>query len=1228
MRLGTWFGTRAVRLAGLGCLALAWGCDQSDPPLLEREELSLGGEVFKVFCLRLANEALPGDPNGEQFVPMCETGKHDLDEREDEDGRFARLSALLDRRAETVSALDQVFGEIATERTVEVARSDEATDDLASSDDELSVFMLQLLPFYEEAEDTLLPRSTRALQEVLEKLRSEDDPMAVEVREKLAEVGRRLGYRAPEKVLAAVRSMLTYPELDRLSKTMLAFVMDGAANQDFLELLGMAALELAQKAEPDSGESTLDLLVDLVLGEDPGFKEDGVPTAWVLKRDEQGNGLLAAPSDEEPDSLRPAAFKLAGSDGDPSGSALVASYDDDQRALGADDQPVYQFFDANSTMLAALMRDSVPLVKRDGKDRSTVEKLLRALKPMIGGDMEVERRERFAGEGQVGAEVGYSGPDVEHSPLAELVHAAGQLIKYPETQAMLEVIEQLVKTNESDAMALIYAALELDKRAENDPAELIGPAGKGTPHEFWDDLIQIGQEIVRRKKDGAAENLLYDVLKASSDPVSIANGQLLGRLMRYADDVKLGQDKNGVPSAGCPAGADGKAPALCKEVDRKATSGGMNRSIFQRVVSMIHATYGVKNCNKKGATLSVTDPLPLTFPDPASRDPLVGGVLGLACAYQGTGNSYESCALVEQKDGAVTHMQAMLGKTKIKLKDTQLVCAAESFDVDLAASQERYSEIKGFDLDPTPQAIARYVYAPRTKFLTDLFDPFATKHGVPLVDFEPNGMFPLEIEIPEVQAAGKPQSFLTASLPLLQAFDKYEQINELGDPVGNYPDSYLFAKLLSLLHMHYPARTEVDCTTPIDPASNAGCSQHLDPNKPFYAHQTNLQSYEPLISHGLVELDLLGTLARTNQALEQIKVSTSEGELNGLQVLSRFLTKMLLPDPALKKLGDVDYVVTNRCEVTMQGGKPSCANNVGRVLEGGIPPLYLLLDGLKQIDKVWESDPERHALWLDVRSTLVDQLLTVVKKPDGKYELQNRRGYHVTRRVLEFVNKRIDAHARDLPQWVESFVPRIAGVLGHPIAARAIDLFDHFWDDPEVGDRVAHLTEYLVGDPQAEPFQGAVLALADTLQLMAKDPTLTPAIRFGALAITPKAIEAVETDGEPDLGDLKEGATWRLLEVTRKIAEFPIQSGELSTIAKLLNNAVVPMEGEGLAGKSPLEVLIDVVADVNRSELDKERLPLAADEHRAVYDQMVDFLGSKKNGLERLYEVIENRKIQ
>ena len=121
----------------------------------------------------------------------------------------------------------------------------------------------------------------------------------------------------------------------------------------------------------------------------------------------------------------------------------------------------------------------------------------------------------------------------------------------------------------------------------------------------------------------------------------------------------------------------------------------------------------------------------------------------------------------------------------------------------------------------------------------------------------------------------------------------------------------MFAELLSMLHSHWPSRrpASANCAVPVQ-VGDEGCSQSVDPSAPFYAAQSNLVSYEPLLVRALEDERLGDMLYRANSRLKTL----SAGGRNGVQVLSDFVTRMLTVDPELSYRGGRKYSHTNTCK--------------------------------------------------------------------------------------------------------------------------------------------------------------------------------------------------------------------------------------------------------------------------------------------------------------------------
>ena len=87
----------------------------------------------------------------------------------------------------------------------------------------------------------------------------------------------------------------------------------------------------------------------------------------------------------------------------------------------------------------------------------------------------------------------------------------------------------------------------------------------------------------------------------------------------------------------------------------------------------------------------------------------------------------------------------------------------------------------------------------------------------------------------------------------------------------------------------------------------------------------------------------------------------------------------------------------------------------------------------------------------------------------------------------------------------------------------------------------------------------------------------------------------------------------------------PARDGERSTLTKLLGELV---KETGKDGETPLEIILDTIAEVNRAAPVKDLgSSLKADDLRAVLRESRDFLSSERHGLERLYDIIQAREL-
>jgi hypothetical protein len=174
---------------------------------------------------------------------------------------------------------------------------------------------------------------------------------------------------------------------------------------------------------------------------------------------------------------------------------------------------------------------------------------------------------------------------------------------------------------------------------------------------------------------------------------------------------------------------------------------------------------------------------------------------------------------------------------------------------------------------------------------------------------------------------------------------------------------------------------------------------------------------------------------------------------------------------------------------------------------------------------------------------------------------------------------------------------------------------------------MSRFNTYLLDPQQSDVFGGLVLAAVDTLELADRDRSLTPAIQFAALTLAENSFSALDSLMGTQLQPTTESGTAACsLEVTRKVANLNVGKPTVSPLTRLLRNAV--LSNPTKSGRAPLVTIIDAIADVNRADPTMSTVvPHSAADARNVFDQLRSFLADNDRGLERLYNVIDSRKL-
>ncbi|MBK8169430.1 MAG: hypothetical protein IPK60_03685 [Sandaracinaceae bacterium] len=1126
--------------------ALLVGCPEPlDVTRVIPQRGTLGEEIYKILCQRIASTEFPTDVTGDGTKALCE-GRE-----EPNDDTPARLRALASNRTRLVDALDQTMPD--------------------GLHDDLSAFMMQLIPLYDPPRETL-PEQTRAVADALANIAGDTDALTA-----LQRLSAREGYRPARLAIGVSRPLLTYPNFDDFAGKLLRAVDDdGAAGPQFDHLLQVLSLEMAtSQTSFATGPTTLGLARDLLYTSSDAF--GGGSARWLVRRDERGivlpsdgaGGIGAPFVDTDSDGL--ADVDSLGLFVDASGQRLNVPApfpindefgirrDAQGRALHSDDTPYYDYMDANRTLLAALMRES-----HGWFDPATPAALdLADGIPLFLGPPATQT-EVFGN-----TSLQYEGYDTAHGPIFDLVHGTGSILYRPETDDMLAVVDELLRNHEDVVAPVIDSIWYAMERGDAYPNASIPRTS-----DFWDDMVHVVEGIAEVQNSAGDAVLLDALMRAFEDPASADLGFIAAQMCRYKDavlyDTRSDELLNGHPNP----------QSFSQLTDFSAPDVDGNESVLQRSLALIHDLNGVQLCNKEGASIGIY-----------SGDTYIGSI-----------GNYARCELIQIDNVAAFYVQSVLGEARMDLKPqiiNDIRDIAGSFvnvDAILDDTLSANSHIVGLDSTPTPEALGRLVWGPRTPFIDSLLEVPMTRDGVPVAERYPNTAQAWELEF--TTGSGN-RTFLDALKPLLRAFNTY---NPQPNPLPATPPRFLFGELIDAMYMHWAS-------------PNSDRTQTTDPAAPFYVTgQDNVRSYEPIIADLFSDGQLFPRLRRLLLAVDAMSIHT---DVDGIGVLAQ--ATQTLVDPESMCIGSCGVGET---PVARDGREYVCTNS-GTCYDGtgGHEPrrmsaLYLLLDALHGMDDALEANPARRIRWHAGRHAMTHQLLAV-----NGTQLSNRRSYAILLTVLPFLRDRIAAHEADgdLREWSEGLAGRMETSLGSAMGVSTFQLVEALQNDPEATEALERLMMYMLDESSPnEAFDSTLIGAADLLQVLEDQRNMVPLLHALSNVVAPNARQAIEdgttivtTDGS---------AVDKTLALLRAIRDLD----DRHVMPFVLQNLVTP--GSDTEQTTPLEIIVDVIAEVNRTEPGASG-PLSVDDFNQVMTRTHDFLTDGDHGLERAYRAIQNRQV-
>jgi len=1198
------------RLLLLGCTLLATACGEGlDTTRTPPARGTLGEELFGVLCDRLGAQTLPEDLSGASFQRICHKGAdgsyadrlaaQHLPSTDGTSGRalsVARLETLARHRARLISALDALFPEM----TVPVKDLGNPSPPLtcgppgegqpaeARLAQELGALLERMTVLY--GDDTL-PGSTRALGGWVERFGA--SPEALQA---WAELNARTGYQPPERALGMLRPVLAWTGLrdflDTSTRT-LGPSATGSTRQAFQKFLEATHHELrtlealAPSAPPRSewdpqlGRELLsrprtaaEWTSALLLTE--ALPSGSAPPVLAVRRDVRGLASVARAG-----GVLPSPFVDANGDGLPdadalgrfvsaTGAALPSPFptpgepatprDSLGRALSSPGgAPVYEYLDTHRTLLAGLLSHARPLLlAAPGEARSPAMGLL------------------------AGASVLSMRPPSGDTPALELTHALGQVLGEPSTEDLLTLAAKLLRERPGDVARLSASLRALGRVVDTHPEARLAPGSS-----FRDDLLDVLVKISREP------GLLEDLLRALAHPDTQGLAPALSSTLRHRDGITYDRKNLNGPPYNLTTGstAEPRTP-----VDRTQPDAGLNRSLFQRFLTLVHDAHGVTFCNKQGAVVHGN----------------LGGVLVDLPLFGGT---YDECEVFKVDDMAVFYVQSIVGKAKLYLRPGILRDGIIGIGAADVGMMEDSSGITGFwterssrDLRPRPQWMNRVLSfdqkndSPTSSgphHVTNLFlrDLVGTKIGGAscperiiddpdpyALDASPDGKVRglracaegnwTPQRAPDTVLILEMHGFYKAITPLVMAFTKRDRED-------------LLLELVEVLHAHWAS-------------TKAGAVR-----------------YEPLMSEAL-KGDLLGGLQAVVKAMEAARVR----DCTELDARTRQCRKWIDRDgvsllaTGLRALVDPSRSTT--VGVTDRKGSRTYVRQDGTTAPQ-VTPLVLLLQSMDTMDAALGQHADA---WRAGWSRVADGVLATRGEREATAFADPLVPALVPRAIdllrAELLVRCPDSWAPPYSRcaWARDALTReLESTLDSPTSAATRDFLEALRQDRPLRTQVEALAVHLL-DPAApdEALPSLLTSAADGVQLLAGHSQRVPLARLLAEATRP---EAGLVDAQLVLLGRVSGRVYA--EDGAELCSHELDPNAL--VPGVLQRMVTPTELPGEGKRIPLEVFAEALADIQRVSPGAPS-PRTAEDYGSISRSLGELLLSPDKGLERLYEVV------
>ena len=1039
-------------------------------------------------------------------------------------------------------------------------------------------------------------------------------------------------------------------------------------------VLGPSTIDGSGREVLTRPRTNLEFMQKLFYAEDAAF--GGGDPAYITKRDPRGyaevalvNGLVPPPFVDangdgfaDVDSLG----RFVTSTGQPPPTPFFAAGQPDApvrdafgRALTAQAGPLYyDYVDTNHTFAASLMNDLKSLVVADPAQQH--ETLMNALGgayvlygPRDGSPASVKQYDpdpdavaRWnlthvapapAGLAMAPVTVQYDAFHTDLSPMLDLVYAIGQMLGDPTIDDTLQLTQALMTDHPGDFARLVGDALQLKAIADKHPEAHI--PGSST---FWDEFLDVAVAV--DKEPGLKE----DVLRSLGADEALPMGQIFSNYFKYSD--RISYDRNNLNGAPFDVTTNSLQP-MSVPVDRTKPDAGFNRSAFQRFVQAVHDTNGLTVCNKAGAVMH------------AQGVPILGSVdLPSGLLMPGHPSTFAECEVLKIEGAAKFYLDSVVGKAHLFVRSDTARNGICIFGACFAAATvdllQQSSGITGFwdapssqTLRPEPTFLNRLMFFDLKNDSPNPGDPdYTTNHFLADMSGDQVGssVCPERI-IPDPCTSGNSlgcsgdSTFASVDsdgnvhgLRSCQAsellyprdvdtiftwedFGFYKAVSPLLTAFANHGREDLFIELMEVMHRHWADAAG-------DPEE---CKLSSDPNAKYKTcSKDGVVTYEPLLSE-MFSTDILPALHDLTKTLEGITIQHCDGTnpcvpMDGISALAQSLRALLNPDLALQ------------AHLTDRSGSAAGQRNDGTT-NAQVTPIYLITGALNGMDAAFAtyatqhpSDGGRQLLWRSARSQLVDQFLSV-NGTGTMSQFANRAFPKITPVLIDALRAQILANCPQIAAgctWARrDLAKKMAASMAGPLFATQMGLVEALRANDGTRGEVEKLLSYLLDSASQNDALRALLASSDDMiQSLRDDTNLIAIYHVMAEGAAPSLVDEQGNVVERGMMDAQLALLTKLAakafdqNTHAEVCANELDPNQVMNVA--LGHLVTPMpDASGKPGETPMEVILDVIADVNRQAPDQTG-KLGSQDYASIQDNVVDFLTNKERGLEQFYAIV------